>query len=77
MSARAVDSIIFYPVAFAGLWTADSVVQVVLINWGVKVLVEVLFTPLTYLVVNAPEAGGDRVDFYDTDTNFTPFSLKD
>ena len=38
--------------------------------------VEALFTPVTYAVVN----GLKRVeseDFYDTDTNFTPFSLQD
>lgn len=71
-----VDSVIFYPVAFAGLWTTDSVIQVVMINWGVKVLVEVLCTPLTYLVVNWLKRA-EQEDFYDTDTNFTPFSLQD
>jgi uncharacterized integral membrane protein (TIGR00697 family) len=72
---QAVDSVIFYPIAFAGLWTTDSLVQVILINWGVKVLVEVVCTPLTYVVVNFLKRA-EQEDFYDTDTNFTPFSLK-
>jgi hypothetical protein len=39
------------------------------------VLVEVAFTPLTYKIVGALKRA-EREDFYDTDTNFTPFSLR-
>jgi uncharacterized PurR-regulated membrane protein YhhQ (DUF165 family) len=48
----------------------------VLFNWLFKVAVEVVFTPLTYLVVNALKRA-EREDFFDVDTDFTPFSLKD
>lgn len=72
---QAVDSVIFYPIAFAGLWTTDSLLQVILINWGVKVLVEVLCTPWTYIIVDFLKRA-EQEDFYDTDTNFTPFSLE-
>jgi uncharacterized integral membrane protein (TIGR00697 family) len=73
---QGVDSLIFYPIAFAGIWGTDTMVRVVLFNWGFKVLVEAVMTPATYGVVGwLKRAEGE--DFYDTDTNFTPFSLED
>lgn len=70
-----VDSLVFYPIAFLGIWTTSTLVRIILINWSLKVLVEVVFTPLTYLVVNSlKRAEGE--DHFDVGTNFTPFSLK-
>jgi uncharacterized PurR-regulated membrane protein YhhQ (DUF165 family) len=69
------DSVIFYPIAFAGLWGTDTLLSAVTFNWAFKVAVEVAFTPLTYLVVAAFKKA-EREDFYDLGTNFTPFSLK-
>jgi uncharacterized integral membrane protein (TIGR00697 family) len=70
-----VDSVIFYPIAFAGIWTSATLVKIVIFNWVLKVLVEVVFTPLTYLCVNAlKRAEGE--DHFDLGTNFTPFSLE-
>jgi uncharacterized integral membrane protein (TIGR00697 family) len=57
-------------------WNADTVFRIVLFNWGFKVAIEVLFTPLTYLVVNALKRA-ENEDYYDANTNFTPFSLKE
>jgi hypothetical protein len=76
MAGQAIDSLVFYPIAFSGLWTTTTMIQVVLFNWLFKVAVEVVFTPLTYLVVNALKRA-EREDFFDVDTDFTPFSLKD
>jgi uncharacterized integral membrane protein (TIGR00697 family) len=73
---QGVDSLIFYPIAFANIWTTSTVARVMLFNWVFKIVVEVLFTPLTYAVVNGlKRAEGE--DFYDVGTSFTPFSLKD
>jgi queuosine precursor transporter len=73
---QAVDSLIFYPVAFLGLWTSATVVRVILFNWAFKVAVEVLLTPVTYAVVGAlKKAEGE--DYFDRGTNFTPFRLGD
>src|SRR5215510_2691370 len=49
---EAVDSIVFYPVAFLGVWSRDLVLQVMISNYLVKVLWEALITPVTYKVVN-------------------------
>jgi uncharacterized integral membrane protein (TIGR00697 family) len=73
---QAVDSVVFYPLAFAGVWTTDTLVRVIAFNWFFKVAVEVLLTPLTYVVVKKLKAS-EGVDHYDVGTNFTPFSLKD
>jgi uncharacterized PurR-regulated membrane protein YhhQ (DUF165 family) len=70
------DSLLFYPIAFAGFWTADTMLRVILFNWAFKVSVEVLFTPITYAVVGFLKHA-EQEDFYDTDTDFTPFSLED
>jgi uncharacterized integral membrane protein (TIGR00697 family) len=70
-----VDSAIFYPVAFAGIWTTRTLLTIVLFNWSLKVLVEILFTPATYAVVNALKRA-EHADPFDVGTDFTPFSLK-
>jgi hypothetical protein len=73
---QAVDSVIFYPVAFASIWTASTVVHVMLFNWVFKVGVEVILTPATYAIVGALKRA-EGVDHFDIGTKFTPFSLKD
>ena len=69
-----VDSAIFYPVAFLGVWPTAIVIKVLLTNYVLKVLWEVLATPVTYAVVNALKRA-ENEDFYDRETDFTPFSL--
>lgn len=70
------DSLLFYPIAFAGVWSVDTMVRVVVFNWLFKVAVEALMTPLTYLACNGLKRA-EGVDHYDDRTNFTPFSLRD
>jgi queuosine precursor transporter len=71
-----VDSCIFYPLSFYGIWTSGTLMAVILHNWLFKVAVEVLFTPLTYLIVRGLK-GAEREDYFDRDTNFSPFTLED
>lgn len=75
MAGQAVDSLIFYPVAFYGVWDDLTLAKVVLVNWLFKVTVEVVMTPVTYAIVGALKRA-EHEDYYDRDTNFTPFSLK-
>ncbi len=70
------DSALFYPIAFYGVWETSTLIKVVIFNWMFKVGVEVAFTPLTYVIVNYLKRAEDE-DHFDTNTNFTPFSLKD
>jgi hypothetical protein len=46
-----------------------------LAQFGLKVAVEVVFTPITYKIVGALKRA-EHEDYYDRGTNFTPFSLK-
>ncbi|MFL5386843.1 MAG: queuosine precursor transporter [Longimicrobiaceae bacterium] len=69
-----VDSLIFYPLAFLGVWETATVVKVLFTNYALKVLWEVVATPLTYRVV-AFLKRAEHEDWYDRDTDFTPFSL--
>jgi uncharacterized integral membrane protein (TIGR00697 family) len=73
---QGVDSLIFYPLAFAGIWAYDTLFAVIAFNWFFKVMVEVVMTPATYGIVGWLKRH-EHEDYYDTDTNFTPFSLKD
>jgi uncharacterized integral membrane protein (TIGR00697 family) len=74
-AGEAVDSIIFYPIAFLGTWSNEQVVSVMIGNYFLKVLWEVVATPLTYAIVNFLKKA-EHEDFYDRDTDFNPFSLE-
>lgn len=69
------DSLIFYPIAFFGIWTNEQLISVMIGNYFIKVLWEVFATPFTYLIVNFLKKA-ENVDFYDKDTDFNPFSLE-
>lgn len=73
---QSVDSLIFYPLAFLGVWPTETIFMVSLFNAVFKVSVEVVFTPVTYLVVNWLKRV-ENEDYYDRHTDFTPFSLQD
>ena len=76
IAGQGVDSLIFYPLAFWGIWSTDTVLAVIATNFAIKLSVEILFTPITYAVIGLlKRAEGGEV--YDTDTDFTPFSLND
>jgi hypothetical protein len=77
IAGQAVDSLIFYPLAFWGAegWTHALVIQVLYTQWALKVGWEVLLTPLTYWVIGALKKA-EGVDVFDRATNFTPFRAK-
>ena len=75
IAGEAVDSIIFYPVAFLGFWPNSLVITVMITNYLLKVLWEILATPITYKVVGFLKRK-ENEDFYVRDTDFTPFSLR-
>ena len=69
------DSCLFYTIAFYGVWDNQLLLTVTLTQYVFKTAWEALSTPLTYAVVNFLKRA-EREDYYDTDTNFTPFSLQ-
>lgn len=74
-AGEAVDSIVFYPVAFFGIWSNEQIISVLIGNYFLKVLWEVLATPFTYRIVAFLKKAEDE-DFYDKETNFSPFSIE-
>jgi uncharacterized PurR-regulated membrane protein YhhQ (DUF165 family) len=50
-------------------------VKVMIANYCIKVAWEILATPLTYKIVGFLKRK-EHEDYFDTNTNFTPFSLK-
>ncbi len=74
-AGQAVDSAIFYPLAFLGVWPTEQVIAIAVTNYLLKVLWEALLTPVTYLVVGRLKKA-EGVEVFDTDTDFTPFSIR-
>jgi uncharacterized integral membrane protein (TIGR00697 family) len=75
LGGEAIDSLIFYPLAFYGSWSNDLLLKVMLANYVIKVSWEILATPLTYRIVGFLKKK-ENEDYFDRDTNFTPFSVK-
>jgi uncharacterized integral membrane protein (TIGR00697 family) len=75
IAGEAVDSLIFYPIAFLGVWETSLVIKVMIANYILKVMWEVVAIPLTYRIV-AFLKRAENEDYYDVKTNFTPFSLE-
>jgi hypothetical protein len=77
IAGEAVDSVIFYPLAFygSGIIPDDKLIPVMLFQFVAKVTVEVVFTPVTYKVVAALKRA-EHEDYYDRHTDFSPFSLR-
>ncbi len=76
-AGEAVDSLLFYPIAFLGApgWSNEQVVAVMIGNYFLKVFWEIVATPLTYWVVGFLKRV-EHEDFYDRETDFNPFTLK-
>ena len=72
---EAVDSLVFYPLAFLGNWSPALVLSVMTANYLIKVGWEVVMTPFTYRIV-AFLKRAESEDYFDRRTNFTPFSCR-
>lgn len=75
LCGEAVDTLLFYVIAFYGLWSADLLLKVMAAQYVLKTSWEVVMTPVTYRVV-AFLKRVENEDYYDRGTDFTPFSLK-
>jgi len=70
-----VDSTLFILIAFLGILPPSLLITLILSNYIFKTLVEVVLTPVTYKVVSFLKKN-EQEDYYDTDTNFNPFTAK-
>ena len=74
---QAVDTCIFFPVAFlgSGLIPDELLPQIMLVEYCLKVGIEVILLPATYTVV-ATLKRAEHEDYYDTKTDFSPFRVQ-
>lgn len=75
MAGEVADTLIFYPIAFYGIWSNEKIIGVMIANYILKVMWEVLATPFTYIIVGFLKRA-ENEDFYDKNTDFNPFSLE-
>lgn len=69
---QGIDSLIFYPLAFYGVWDNATLLVVLGTQFALKVAWEALLTPVTYAVVGFLKRR-EGVDIYDRGTDFSPF----
>lgn len=71
---QGVNTAVFYVIGLYGVLPTNLLLRSILAGWFLKVAVEVVFTPVTYIVVNGLKRVEDE-DFYDRDTNFNPLII--
>ncbi|WP_159982566.1 MULTISPECIES: queuosine precursor transporter [unclassified Novosphingobium] len=70
---QAIDSALFYPIAFLGTWTTTQVMTVMVTNWTMKVAWEAVLTPVTYAAVGWLKSR-EGVEVFDENVDFSPFA---
>jgi len=69
---QAADSLIFYPLAFAGIWSWELIGTIMVTHYLLKVGIEVAGVPISSRVVTFLKQAED-VDHFDRTTDFNPF----
>ena len=72
---EAVDSGLFYVIAFYGIWSNQQLLSVIVAQYFLKTGWEIVMTPVTYRVVNFLKAK-ENEDFFDRGTDFNPFKVR-
>jgi hypothetical protein len=75
VSGQAVDTVVFTLIAFWGTQSGGLMAWMIASSYAVKVIFEVVATPLTYLVVDWLKRV-EGVDVFDDRTNFNPFAVE-
>lgn len=68
------DTVVFALVAFAGILTSADLVIFILVGWLFKTGIEIVLLPVTYRII-AFIKKGERLDEYDSKTDFSPFRI--
>jgi uncharacterized integral membrane protein (TIGR00697 family) len=69
------DSIIFFPIAFAGTVPFDALLMLIVTQAGMKTAYEVVALPVTIRVVKYIKRA-DQSDVYDEQVSYNPLKLK-
>ena len=73
VTGQLVDTTVLILIAFGGVASWSTMLNLVVSGYLAKVLYGILATPVTYLVVNRLKRA-EGVDVFDRDTNFNPFA---
>jgi uncharacterized integral membrane protein (TIGR00697 family) len=73
VTGQAVDTAVLILIAFGGVQPPAMLLRMILSAYLIKVAVEVVATPLTYLVVGWLKRS-ESTDAFDRRTNFNPFA---
>lgn len=66
-----VDTLLFVSIAFSFILPWSTLKNVIISNYIFKVGIEILFTPITYIIINKLKKI-ENFDYYDNDTIFSP-----
>jgi queuosine precursor transporter len=69
---QALDTSLFITIAYVG--TGATVPTMILHHWVSKVSIEIIFTPVTYVIVNWLKRK-EGIDTYDHQTKYNPFTI--
>lgn len=69
---QGVNTAVFYIIALSGVLPISVLFEGIIAGWIFKTFVEIIMTPITYLVVRFLKKE-EGIDFYDTNTKFNPF----
>ena len=69
------DTILVFLIAFYGVLPMNLIYGLILSGWTIKVVIEVIMTPVTYKVI-AKLKKVEGEDYYDTKTNFNPLIIR-
>jgi queuosine precursor transporter len=70
-----VDTVVMVLIAFYGVFSTDLLLSMIVTGYLVKCGVEIIFTPITYWIVNFLKKK-EHEDYYDYKTDFNPFLIK-
>jgi queuosine precursor transporter len=73
---QAVDTSVVMFAAFYGTRPVGVILKLIISGYLIKVIYEVLMTPVTYAVINYLKRV-EGVDYFDRDTNFNPFAASE
>ena len=76
IAGEIIDTAVFSIIAFSGLVPNEVLLNIIVSGYLFKVAIEVVFTPVTYRVVNWLKKV-EHEDYYDIGTNFNPFLIGD
>lgn len=68
------NTTVFYIVALGGILPPNVLIVSILAGWLIKVAVEIILTPVTYVVINKVKKI-ENEDYYDKNTDFSPLKF--